>query len=178
MEPRKGDWIQTRTGRAFWPLDPRPSDIDIEDIAHALSMICRFGGHSTLFYSVAEHSWHVARSVPPADRLWALLHDAAEAYIADVPRPIKPFLLEYDAIERGIQLAVCQRFKLDPRTPESVRRADFEILSDEAAQIMAPFPRPWKTHSAGLGVKIHAWGPERAKREFLNAFRIYAGRTE
>jgi hypothetical protein len=66
----RGDWIQTATGRPFWPIDPRPEDIDIEDIAHALSMLCRFGGHCLRFYSVAEHSVLLSQYVAPEHKLW------------------------------------------------------------------------------------------------------------
>lgn len=69
-DDRRGDWIQTFTGRRFWPLDPRPEDVCIEDIAHALSLKCRFGGHCTRFYSVAEHSVHVSNYVPAEFALW------------------------------------------------------------------------------------------------------------
>lgn len=64
---RAGDWMQTFTGRQFWPMDPRPEDLDILDIAHALSLLCRFGGHCQRFYSVAEHSVHVSTlaTAPP-----------------------------------------------------------------------------------------------------------------
>lgn len=170
---RAGDWIQTATGKAFWPMDPRADEIDPEDIAHALSMLCRFGGHSLRFYSVAEHSVLVSRHVPPHDRLWALLHDATEAYIVDVPRPVKRFMPEYDAIERGIQRAVCERFQLAPRMPDTVKSADYAILSDEAAQVMVRPPQPWSTTTTPLGVTLECWPPERAKIEFLTALETY-----
>jgi hypothetical protein len=86
---RRGDWMQTFTGRAFYPLDPRPEDIDPVDIAHALSLICRYGGHSSRFYSVAEHCVLMSHAVAPEHALWALLHDATEAYLGDMIRPLK-----------------------------------------------------------------------------------------
>jgi hypothetical protein len=76
---RRGDWMQTFTGRRFWPLDPRGEDVLIEDIAHALSLLTRYGGHCTRFYSVAEHSVLLARAATPENALWLLLHDASEA---------------------------------------------------------------------------------------------------
>src|SRR5690554_7094997 len=83
-------FIQTYTGRRFYPLDPNPADVCIEDIAHALSRITRFNAHiNAEWYSVAEHSVHVSRIVPPEYALAGLLHDASEAYIADVSRPVK-----------------------------------------------------------------------------------------
>jgi hypothetical protein len=86
---RKGDWMQTYTGRQFWPIDPRADEIDIVDIAHALSQQCRFAGHCKSFYSVATHSWHTSNVCNSENALWGLLHDAAEAYLVDLPTPIK-----------------------------------------------------------------------------------------
>lgn len=83
------DWIQTYTGKKFFPLHPHQNEYVIEDIAHALSMKCRFAGHCNAFYSVAEHSVKVSRIVAPESQLWGLLHDAAEAYLPDVCQPIK-----------------------------------------------------------------------------------------
>src|SRR5271165_7548492 len=88
---RKGDWIQTYTGRVMYPLDPRPEEINIIDIAHALSNLCRFTGHVRTFYSVAEHSVRVSQHCDPKDALWGLLHDASEAYLADMSRPMKRY---------------------------------------------------------------------------------------
>lgn len=82
-------WIQTFTGKQFWPLAPKASDVCIEDIAHALSLKCRFGGHVKKFYSVAEHCVRVMKILKPADQLWGLMHDAAEAYLPDIAAPIK-----------------------------------------------------------------------------------------
>ena len=88
----KPGWVQTVTGKAFYPLKPDPSLISIEDIAWALSMQCRFAGHVLHFYSVAEHCVYISNSVPMEDALWGLLHDATEAYLTDVPRPLKPLM--------------------------------------------------------------------------------------
>jgi len=82
-------WIQTISGRKFPLAEPDPNQIDIEDIAHALSMLCRFNGHCTQFYSVAEHSMHVSHEISNDLALAGLLHDAAEAYLGDVPSPLK-----------------------------------------------------------------------------------------
>jgi hypothetical protein len=170
MAERKGDWIQTYTGRQFWPLDPRPGEVAIEDIAHALSQLCRYGGHTTRFYSVAEHSVHLSRFVPRADALAALLHDAAEAYLVDVPRPIKASLSEYRTIESGIMAAIGRRFGLPLEMPASVEAADYAILTDERAQVMAPAPEPWATDTAPLGIRVQCWPPRAAEIEFLATF--------
>ena len=97
---RVGDWIQTFSGGCFWPLDPRSSEVDIHDIAQSLAMTPRYRGHTVRFYSVAEHSVLVSRAVPPEYALWGLLHDAAEAYTADIPSPLKRSIAEWPTIER------------------------------------------------------------------------------
>lgn len=86
---RVGDFISTYTGGRWYPLDPRVEEVKIEDIAHSLSMLCRYNGHCGFFYSVAEHCWLLSYAVPESYRLEALLHDASEAYTSDIPRPFK-----------------------------------------------------------------------------------------
>lgn len=145
---RTGDWIQTFTGRKFWPLDPRPDEVCIEDIAHALGQVARFGGHATRHYSVAQHCWHVScRFDDPVLGLQGLLHDAAEAYLADVTRPVKPYLrvqpqLDFRAtysfavLEDRIQKAICTRLNCPWPFPESIKRADERMLVTESMQLM------------------------------------------
>lgn len=175
---RIGDWVQTYTGRQFWPLDPRPEDVCLEDIAHALSMLCRFNGHCTKFYSVAEHSVYVSRNVPPEHALWALLHDAAEAYVADVPRPLKRFLPNYKEAEAQVMRAVCEHFGLPIEEPESVKRADTALLADEAQQIMASPPAAWFLPEPPTGTRIQARGPYGAELMFLIRFEQLTGSTK
>lgn len=170
MTERQGDWIQTAMGHQFWPMDPRPEDIDIDDVAHALSLLCRYGGHCLRFYSVAEHSVLLASKVAPENRLWALLHDASEAYLVDVPRPIKRFLGGYKEAEDKIMRAVCDRFGLRGEMPEEVKSLDTRILTDERHQNMAPAPKPWSTDAEPIGVILQYWQPVRARREWLAAF--------
>lgn len=166
---RNGDWLQTFTGRQFWPLDPRPEDVDIVDIAHALSNVCRYAGHSARFYSVAEHSVLVASKADHANKMWALLHDASEAYICDIPRPLKPFISDYGDIERRVMRAVADRFYLGPE-PEQVKELDTRILIDESAVLMPNPPAPWRVEGEPLGVSIQCWTPYVARRNFLAAF--------
>jgi hypothetical protein len=167
MTDARGDWIQTALGQQFWPIDPRADEIEPEDVAHALSMLCRFGGHCLRFYSVAEHSVLLARAVAPEHRLWALLHDASEAYLVDIPRPLKPFLVGYREAEDKIMAAVCERFGLAPEMPAQVTAFDTRILTDERQQNMATAPKPWSTDAEPIGVTLQFWSPEQAKREFM-----------
>lgn len=168
---RRGEFIQVYSGRQFWPMDPRSNEISIVDIAHSLSMMCRFAGHCCNFYSVAEHSVHVARACSPGNRLWGLLHDASEAYLVDVPRPVKPFLGGYAEAERRLQINIARRFGLFDTIPAEVHEMDTRILIDERRQNMAPgdYEGGWPDGEP-LGVKIECWPPERAKYEFLAAF--------
>lgn len=145
-EARKGDWMQTFTGRKFWPLDPRPEEVFIEDIAHSLSMQCRYAGHCQKFYSVAEHSVLVAQVIEPEFALYGLLHDAAEAYLVDVPRPVKPYLTGYAEAEDRVWRAICARFNLDPDNKdaiEAIKRADNAVLAAEQPILMPNPPEPW-----------------------------------
>src|SRR5579859_2936777 len=131
MDARKGNWMQTYTGRQAWPIDMRPEDIDINDIAHSLSMQCRYNGHCRRFYSVAEHSYWVSKYVEPENALWGLMHDASEAYVTDVPRPLKPFLTDYEHIEFMAQVAIALKFGLPYPIPANVHHIDNRILLDE-----------------------------------------------
>lgn len=145
---RKGDWIQTYTGKIFWPLDPRPEEVDIEDIAHALSFLCRFGGHTEKFYSVAEHSVRLSYIVPQKDRLWGLLHDASEAYLVDLPRPLKYHSAMgalYRGIEEQLMNAICERFGLSPTMPQTVFNADVVMLITEKRDLLK-IPPPLKEY--------------------------------
>ncbi|MDI1288693.1 MAG: hypothetical protein PSX37_01920 [bacterium] len=96
---RIGDWMNTFTGQKFYPLDPRADEVHAPDIAKALSQICRYGGHTSQHYSVAEHCVLMSLAVAPEHALFALLHDATEAYVGDMVRPLKQALPEYRAIE-------------------------------------------------------------------------------
>lgn len=167
---RLGDWMQTFTGKQFWPLDPKAEEVDIEDIAHSLSLQCRFGGHCLRFYSVAEHSVFVSRLVPPDLALVGLLHDATEAYVSDVPKPLKRFLPGYPELEAAVWVAVAERFHLPPVIPVEVKWADTAILLTEAGQNMATPPVPWSTPGEPASVFLQFLSPEKAKDQFLSRF--------
>jgi len=168
---RHGDFMQTATGRKFWPMDPRANEVFIEDIAHSLSMQCRYAGHCLRYYTVAEHSVLMARHLRPEGvevALWALLHDASEAYLVDVPRPVKPYLEGYKAAEAKVMAAVCDRFGLPHEMPAIVHEADERIIADEMVNLV---PMDWHgKHRNPLGVKLQHWSPDDAKAEFLATF--------
>lgn len=175
---RIGGFIQTFTGRAVHPLDLHPNDIHIRDIAHHLSMQCRYSGAVSSFYSVAEHSVHVARWCRQygADAaLYGLLHDASEAYLVDVPRPIKSFLVGYKEAEERAMQVVLHRYGLPTIMHPTVEQADRRILTDERAALMAACEREWEDMLPALGVNIQGWTPSRAEREFLNLFEELYG---
>jgi hypothetical protein len=176
MTERRGDWMQTFTGRAFWPLDPRPDEVEIADIAHALAHQCRYAGHCRRFYWVAEHSVLLARAVAPEHRLWALLHDAAEAYLVDLPRPVKRQVIGYATAEAAVMLAICARFNLPAEMPLEVHEADGRMLHDESAQNMAAPPIPWNMPGMPLGVTLEFWPPARAEVEFMTLFDRLTGK--
>ncbi|WP_080662516.1 HNH endonuclease [Sinorhizobium meliloti] len=168
---RVGQWMQTYTGRKFWPMDPRADEVFIEDIAHSLSLQCRYAGHCLRFYSVAEHSVHLARHLrwQGVDvALWALLHDASETYLVDVPRPVKPHLAGYKDAEAKVMAAVCERFGLAAEMPKQVHDADNRIIGDELVNLA---PMEWHArYTDPLGVNIRCWYPEQAREEFLATF--------
>ncbi len=172
-QAREGDWMQTYMGLQFWPIDPRPEEICIEDIAHSLANQCRFGGHCTEFYSVAQHSVLVSQIVPPEDALWGLLHDAAEAYLVDLPRPVKRYSELgniYRVIEKRLTLAVCDRFEMSHIEPDSVKAADDILLMTEKRDLMPNSPAKWREISEPLMEAIKPLPPGAARSMFLDRF--------
>ena len=164
--------ILTRSGHDFDLLAPESSRIEIADIAHALSNICRFTGHTHQFYSVAEHSWWCSLMVAPADALAALLHDAAEAYVGDVSSPLKALLPEYRRIEHRIHAAICARFGLSVDASPAVKRADQWMLRSEQIYCMGSWKdSPRLDGFASLdAIKPYYWRPEVARSKFLERF--------
>jgi len=169
----RGDWMQTYTGRAFYPMAPEVDDIDPLDIAHALSLLCRYGGHVSRFYSVAEHCVLMSWAVAPEHALWALLHDASEAYLGDMIRPLKHALPDYQHAEDRLMAVICDRFGLDQQCPPEVKAADNRILHDERDALMAAPPLPWSAleNVPPLGVDIEGWAPAEAEQRYLARLR-------
>lgn len=173
MIPSTDTWMQTYTGRQIDPADP--TDFDIRDIAHALSNLCRYGGHCLRFYSVAEHSVLMARAADDPWKKWALLHDATEAYLVDIPRPIKRRLVGYQWMEHRLFVRMVHHFGLtsiiNPILPSYVQDLDHRILVDEKAQNMRPgLDWPSLEGVDPLGVTLQCWTPKEAERHFLDMF--------
>lgn len=126
-------YIQTLSGKHFNYLDIQQDDIVIEDIATALSHICRFAGHLPEFYSVGQHSVLTSHLVPQEFALEALLHDAAEAYLQDIPSPLKRLLPDYQVIEARVDAAIRQKFGLPTEQHPTVKYADLVMLPANAA---------------------------------------------
>src|ERR1044071_8576361 len=103
-------YIRTFMGQKFWPLAPRPEDILIEDIAHALSNVCRWGGQCSSFYSVAQHSVFVSDLLSPDAALCGLLHDSGEAFLLDIPKPVKRQLSGYEEAEHKLMGIIAAKF--------------------------------------------------------------------
>lgn len=165
-------WIQTYSGRRFNPTNPHVDAIVIQDIAHSLSMQCRFSGHCKKFYSVAQHSVLVSHICNHEDALWGLLHDASEAYLIDIPRPLKRSgkFEAYRDLEVIVTRAICKRFGLPEAEPYSVKRADTILLSTEARDLMYPLRADWVQPTEPLPFKIESWSPQEAKNQFMKRF--------
>jgi len=175
---RKGDWQQTYTGLQFWPLDPRTEEVCIEDIAHHLSMTCRYGGAVKSFYSVAQHSILVSEALerrhPTRPDLWrwGLLHDASEAYLPDVQRPIKPDLDGFAEIEKRVMTAICWKFGLVLWEPAEVKTVDTAIVGDEGRCLMRKIEARWpRLTEPPLGIVIKPKPPDMAEMAFIKRYR-------
>jgi hypothetical protein len=169
---RKGDWIITASGGRFYPLDPRPEDISIKDIAHALSMLNRFTGHTNWPYSVAQHCVLASYLVPEDQKLGALLHDASEAYVNDVARPVKRYIADYQAIENKILDVIELKFGVNTRTPD-IKYADTQMLVTEA-RVLCNGEGWWKDDQYPDPVDwpvVYDWGSwYSTKDRYLNRF--------
>lgn len=163
--------VHTYTGRLVDPLDMHPEDIDVDDIAHALANQCRFQGHTSSFYSVAQHSVIVSKVVPPEFAWDGLFHDAAEAYLQDMAKPLKnhPTLGQaYRGAEVRIERVIGDALDVQFPFPEPVKEADIVVLVTEARDLMHG-TKSWTYYHDIVPLKttIAAWSPRRAKREFL-----------
>lgn len=199
---RKGDWMQTASGIQFWPMDPDAEEVRLRDIAKALSNLCRFCGHMPKgFYSVAQHSVLVSLHIEEearesgCDSEWirnyaatGLMHDATEAYLSDVVRPIKHHLIGYADIEYQLAYVIGEKYSLSlTRLPGIVKKHDERALITEKRDLLGPSPAPWGFANAapaepwpgrfavagdsltGVGNPWFLWTPHEAERAFLEA---------
>lgn len=175
------DYIGTFTNKKYHFLDPSVEEVCIEDIAQALSMNCRYSGHVKKFYSVAEHSVYISELILDKTgdynkALAGLLHDASEAYLTDVPRPIKPFLSGYHQIETRAEKCIQEKFGVGEMC-EYGKHLDHHICGAEAKQLFKSVPE-WASDFEEIDVVVEGWTPETAKYVFLFMFKFLGGKDE
>lgn len=172
---KSSPWIQTHTNKVFHLLDCSVEEICIEDIAHALSHICRFGGHTSRFYSVAEHCVVMSKVIPTLE---CLLHDASEAYLGDVVRPLKSRMESYRDIEADVALVIAMKFGLPVRLDAMIKQVDMRMLVTERNQLMGKSPLPYEVDEMGhepFPFTLECLPPPLAKQQFLQRFRELNG---
>jgi len=171
---RRGAFLQTFTTRKVYPLDLRLEDIDIRDIAHSLSLLCRYNGHAKHMYSVAEHSVLLAVAAPEGYRREALLHDAAEYLLGDVPRPLKvlPEFAFFREAEAKVEALIFAKFGVASTdiSRAAVAALDHRILANEARALLGPPVDNWTAGIEPLEVCIDGWPPRYAEEIFLDMF--------
>lgn len=165
--------IRTFTGNTFDYANPSVLSISIEDIAHALSFICRFSGHVKAFYSVAEHSVRVSELCTGENKLWALLHDASEAFCSDLPRPFKRMIgMEpYRTYEKRTMDVICERFGLPREEPAGVKQADMRMLVTEQRDLMVNAGPEWHDVRPLQDI-IVPWSSAVAHAKFIKTFDL------
>lgn len=193
--PRRGDnvgpttfcalmatnYISTYLGNKFYPQEGKIERVDIVDIAHGLAYQCRFNGQTRDFYSVAQHSVLVADLVAPEIQLEALLHDAAEAYLGDMVKPLKVLLPDFSEVEDKVMKAIAKTFRLNYRHYAPIKRADLIVLATEKRDLMPHSVESW-TYLHGidpLNMVIEPLSPADAKAQFLARFEaLYDPRSD
>jgi hypothetical protein len=174
----KGSWIGTYRGHKIFPINPDPNEIDIQDIAHALGNNCRYTGHVNQFYSVAQHCVIVSELVQPENALAGLLHDASEAYLSDIARPVKysKALEGYREVEAKLERVINEKFGLPYPMVQDVKWADDMALMAEGYYLFKPIP-DWVTErlsQEGLDKpmipRFFCWPPVTAKAMYIKRF--------
>lgn len=171
-QPWRAGVVETYTGGGFDLFDPDPADVRLPDVAAGLAHTCRFGGHCRHYYSVAQHSLYVSRELPAEDvrlQVFGLFHDAGEAYVGDVPRPLKARLETFERIEDRVRDAVWTALGVDPPTDEEWERvmaADDRLLAYEANRILED--GAWADSSPDLGYDLGAESVDAVRERFLS----------
>jgi hypothetical protein len=182
--PAPGPYLQTVSGRWVNPFDPDPEQLDAGDIARALANQCRFGGHCRVFYSVAQHSVIVSQLVEQngggvEDAFAALMHDATEAYLGDMPHPLKhrsPLGAAFKAAEDDLERAISDRFRVKPDVPE-IKRVDRALLAAERRAFSAErWHWPELEGVEPLDLDLTAWPPDEAAEAFARRYAELDGR--
>lgn len=163
--------IMLHSGAEFDFRNPQASAFTIEDIAHGLSMLCRYSGQCRIFYSVAEHCLLVSDMVPE-HAFEALMHDAAEAFVGDITRPLKQMLPQFKHIEHQVEVAIFARFGVPRPMPAAVKQADLAVLAAEQEQLMPSGTNRWAVAAGIVPAPIHVRGlaPREAEQAFLDRF--------
>jgi hypothetical protein len=167
-------WIQTYSGERFdYNL---LSPIKMEDIAWSISHTCRYNGHSRRFYSVAEHCVHVSNAVDPEYALAGLLHDAAEAYVGDLPYPLKVYLRSigqtaFDEMEEQIHKAIFEMHDLPWPMPPQVKEIDKNMLAVEAPALLGKLQPGWDMGDNPPPVSLRYWSPRMAYSQYMARYK-------
>lgn len=168
-------WIGLLSGAQFNYNRPEESDVTLDDLASALSNVCRFSGHLPCFYSVAQHLVNTSRIVRPEFAFDALMHDTAEAFTNDLPTPLKWALPIFKELEVKIESAMAEKFGFNYPYPPEVKQADTEMLILEKLYVKKD-DRYWPNYDGIVvdhlvdKVDLKPWQPQRAKREFLERY--------
>lgn len=184
-EKGRGPAFQTVSGTLFFILDPKPEDVSIYDIAHNLSMQCRYNGALPQFYSVAQHCVYVAeymeaRGIRNRRCLKALLHDSHEAYIGDIVTPLKVVLPDYQQIEQKIDNAIFDKFDVPRGFDKMIKEADKAVFATEVRDLRGehgyiPYPAAPKIMEPIPDIKIEPVDSKTAMNQFLQKYVQYTG---
>ena len=176
-------WIQTASGRCWNLTAPDPDQVHWPDIAESLAKICRFNGHSIVFYSVAQHCCLVADALPPDQRLYGLLHDAHEAVIGDITAPLKDALNSMNErtaldrmaaiTDRAIFKAAGLRAKMPKPVADAIKHMDMVLLATERRDLLLKTALPWPPLPDPLPARITAWPWPKAMEQWLTRLNLY-----
>jgi 5'-deoxynucleotidase YfbR-like HD superfamily hydrolase len=173
-------WFLTYTGIQFYPLNPKPEMVCIEDIAHHLSRLCRFGGATKQHYSVAQHSLLVSSMLQGELAFLGLMHDATEAYCNDLVRPLKYAIPFYREIEHLIWGAIAAKFGLPATNPSDIpelKQADNAALMTERRDLLVKTSHNWSIKEKPLSFTVEPMSPDEAELQFLAAFRSFTSQV-